>query len=404
MSEVRPVATSEPLKVVLVDESKDARDAARDRADARLSEELNQGNGFQKFVKGIWKGGLAKEYYRQKYTAQAHHDIRDAQDVLIHENVDAESRSRSMQATIEQFQDGADELIHQEAGERRVVLENDSELAVGVKDLIRQFAEGRLNEVALREERTRLLNDYRATHGTDEIGEGVVAVDNMIQVAEAVRGAVEHGESMDHVMATMQVIAGEARTGVRGEARYNAIDKVVDKISKTRIGALVGPETIGLTAAVVAGVARWGSTSVAISATKFIIPGVVAGTLAGAREGKRVEDERNQHGREMAQGKEFGEADRRRSQMEAARYSTLSATELTERLAQAGSAENLEGGSAAVLAALDALAEVQTRIGLSDRDKRDYISYSDVSAVGDVRMLLDRARAVVCVGLLVVLC
>ena len=54
--------------LVLLDVSKDAREAARDRADARLVEELNEGSRLKPGLKAIWKGGVAKEYYRREYT------------------------------------------------------------------------------------------------------------------------------------------------------------------------------------------------------------------------------------------------------------------------------------------------------------------------------------------------
>ena len=59
------------IDVAFVDQSVDARHAARDEADRRLTEELNAGNKVSKFFKGIWKGNVAKDYYRLKYTREA---------------------------------------------------------------------------------------------------------------------------------------------------------------------------------------------------------------------------------------------------------------------------------------------------------------------------------------------
>lgn len=45
--------------IVLVDMSEDARDAA----DKRLTEELQQGGRFRRFLGSVWKGGMANAYY-----------------------------------------------------------------------------------------------------------------------------------------------------------------------------------------------------------------------------------------------------------------------------------------------------------------------------------------------------
>ena len=402
MSEAVPPSTetTEPLKLVLVDQSRDAMDAARDRADARVSEELEQGGRFKRFVNGIWKGNIAREFYRQSYTRQARESIEESQNVLMHEQgLTQAERTRAMEATFERFGSEYDEVIHEDAGERREVHEQDSEISSGFKQLLRRYASGELNDVTLREEQTRFMQAYRETHGEDAFGEGLVTTSNMMQVAQAVRGAVEHGESLDHVLANMQVITGEARNNVRTEARYNTVDKIIDKVSKTRIGSLLGPEAVTAIATTAATVAGWGSRSVTGAVLKTVAPGVGAGVWAGIRENKRVKDERGQHSREMAQGKEFNPGDVRREQMEQTRYESRSAQDLTEFIRIAGNPETMDESNEAVRAALDALAQVQSRIDLSNRENIDLISYSSAAAIGDERMALDVARAEVRVAL-----
>ncbi|MFZ3009701.1 MAG: hypothetical protein WA030_01615 [Candidatus Microsaccharimonas sp.] len=402
MSEAAPPSTetTEPLKLVLVDQSRDAHDAARDRADTRLSEELEQGGRFKRFVNGIWKGNIAREFYRQSYTRQARESIEESQNVLMHEQgLTQAERTRAMESTFERFSSEYDEVIHEDAGERREVHEQDTEVSTGFKQLLRRYASGELNDVTLREEQTRFMQAYRETHGEDAFGEGLVTTSNMMQVAQAVRGAVEHGESLDHVLANMQVVTGEARNNARTEARYNMVDKAIDKISKTRLGSLLGPEAVTAIATTAATVAGWGSRSVTGAVLKTVAPGVGAGVWAGIRENKRVKDERGQHSREMAQGKEFRPGDARREQMEQTRYESRSAQDLTDFIRAAGNPETMDQGNDAVRAALDALAQVQSRIDLSNRENIDLISYSNAAAIGDERMGLDLARAEVRVAL-----
>ncbi|MBC7565303.1 hypothetical protein H7100_03705 [Candidatus Saccharibacteria bacterium] len=392
--------STEPLKLVILDQSKDALDAARDEADARLVEELSDGNGLKKFLNGIWKGNIAKEFYRQKYINNALGQIEDSQNILTHNtDLSVASRSRAIDATIQRFQTEHDEMIHTDAGEKRETLDDTSEIADAFKAMIRNYAEGHLNDTTLREERTRFMQAYRENHGDEAFGKGLVTTDNMMEIARSVMGAVEHGESIDHVMAQMQVITGETRAGVRTEASYNRVDKVIDKITKTKIGSIIGPEAV-MTAVTVAAIAtKWGSHSVLGAALKTVAPGAGAGLWAGLRENKRVKDERSQHSRETAMGKTFDQQSTRRQEMETARYESVAANSLTETIRSTGNLELLETGNEAVRAALDSLAQVQSRIDLSNRRNIDLISYSDAASIGDERMELDLARAEVRVAL-----
>jgi hypothetical protein len=384
---------AEPIKLVIVDQSRDALDAARDRADHRLDSEVGEGSGFRRFINGIWKGNLAKDYYRNKYTEEARANIESANNVLLFEASDNAS-GRATESTIERFQSEYDELIHTEAGERREVQDSDSELATGMKGLIQRYCNGELDDNTLPEERTRLLNAYRDTHGAEAIGRGIVVVDNLLEVAQAVAGAIEHGESLDNVIDKMQVISGEARSGVRTEANFNAVDRTIDRISKSKIGSIVGPNVVAAAVSITASALRVGSHSVVGAVMKPILPGIAAGAWAGLRENKRMKDERVQHSREMAQGKEFSLGAKRREEMEQTRYESISAIDLTEHLRTISAGEKLDNdGNEALQAALDALAATETRVKLSDRRHIDLITFTNPAAVGDERMALDLARA-----------
>lgn len=380
--------------VVLVDQSQDARDFARDRADARLTEELNEGGRFKRFAKGIWKGNIARDYYRQKYIREARADIEANQDVLTHEVADADRRGRAIQSTIDRFQSEHDGLIHEEAGENRQELESESGIAQGLKGIIAEYARGGLSDEALQEERTRVIEAYREAHGEEALGEGLVQVDNILTIARSVRGAVEHGESLDNIMRGMRIITGEARTGARTEANYDRVDRVMDRLADSRIGSVVAPEILTAAVTSAASVLRIGSRAAIGAAAMTVIPGLGSGIVAGLRERKRTKDERTQHAREMAQGKQYEDGDERRTEMEATRYETRSATELHDELRSHFSNENLdEGGHEALQVALDALTAAEVRVNYSDRAMIDLVSYSDVALVNEERLKLDIAIA-----------
>lgn len=393
MTEISPSEVVDPINLVIVDQSRDALDAARDQADRRLSEEPVEGSGFRKFINGIWKGNIARDYYRQKYTNQALREIKANQDTLYYESPE-DNRSQAKEATINRFLDGREELIHNTAGEKREIQSDNSELVTETKELIRRYCSGELNDETLKEERTRVLDAYRDKHGKDSLGDGVVTVDNMIEVAQAVSGAIENGESIDNVLNNLQVIIGEARTSVRTEARRSAVDKAIDSLSRTKVGSLVGPEVVATAVTTVASILKLGSHSVVGAITKTILPGVAAGAWAGLRENRRTKDEYTQHSRDMAMGKEFDDGATRRSEMEKVRYDSISAVYLTENLRSVIGGEKLDaGGNTALKDALQVLAAVETRIHLSDSRKIDLISFTNPADIGSERMALDIAVA-----------
>jgi hypothetical protein len=386
-----PNQTEEALRLVLVDQSRDAHDEARDAADARLDQELGEGGRAKRFLNGIWKGNVAKDFYRQKYVNQALESIQDSNSIMA--DAPAERRTRAVEATIERFQSDFDEVIHTDAGESREVQAEDSQLTRGIKKIIHNFVEGNLDAASLQEERTRFLIEYRKQHGSESLGQGIVTTDNLLQIAQTVAGAVEHGESLDNALGKLQVITGEARNGARTEARYSAPDKAVDWLSKRGIASFITPGALAVGAAAAGSIARAGSHFVVGAVTRTILPGAAAAGWAGLREHKRTKDERSQHAREMAVGGQFEGGDKRRVEMDAVSYESISAVDLIGHLKEVGDSERVTSGSSeAVQAALDALAAIQARVQMSDKEKIDLISYSKKADVGEERMMLDLAR------------
>lgn len=380
------------LQYVAIDQSFDAQQAARDAANDRLTQELNEGGRMSRLVKSIWKGGAFKEYYELKYTRDAQAQIESSGNTL-HYQTDEEQSARARMATIDRFLHQNDEMIHTEAGESREEVAAEVDLAREMKDLIRRNIEGQLSEAAMLEERTRLINVYQETHGTDSAQKGKVRIDNMVEITAAVRGAIDHGESLESVLENMKITLGESRSGVRTEARYNRVERIADKVAKTKIGSLVGPETVVTVATLAASLLRYGSHSVIGAATKSFIPGIAGGLWAGLRENKRMKDDRTQHAREMAQGKEVVEGSKRREEIEEARYHSASAQELTGILNGHFGEDSPFDSKESIETALAALGAIETRVKLSDSRHMDLITYSDAGMIEEERLALDIARA-----------
>lgn len=411
----------QPLSLVMIDQSKDAREFARDAADARLTQELNQGRGFRHFLKNkIWKGNLARNYYINRYTREAQAQIEASQDVLHAKVSDTSLRARAQQATMERFQSDHEEMIDRgrKPGdlESRQVLAANSELSKSLKKAIGDFAAGRILSDDLREEGNRILEDHRQRHGDDLVGEGLVRVNNLIDIGEAVKGSIDHQEALEN----LRIVMGEARTGARTEARRNLTDKAVELFGKRRSTAWIPEGAIAFGSSVASFLGRAGSSkTIGILTAPFTLglSLVAPAVVAGFREKSHVKAERTQHSREIAVGEQYDAAApaptnwvkrqlakltrNRREAMEKTRYETVSAEELTNTLKQRREAILLDDSERpagktkddALREALDALAAIEARTMMSNTQKKDFISYSDIAKVGDERMQLALARA-----------
>ncbi len=403
---VRPELNVEALTVALVDQSEDVRAFARDAADARLTEELNsEGGRFHRIVRNVWKGNIAREYYRQQYIREAEGSILQDQTLYANrEDVDQNAATRARTTTILKFVGDYEDAIHTEAGEQRSDVteaqangEDSANLVTtSIRGLIRDYAEGRLDNDAFVEERNRLLNGLRQTAGAEQLfGDGLMMADNMLEVAQNVRAALAHGEGVDAVIEQIRVISGESRSGARTEAQYNRVDRVIDRINRTRAGSLLNEATVATAVSVVASLARVGSTKAAGAALKTALPGVGASVIAGLRESKQVKDERRQHAREMATGQDYDRGNaRRRDAMQETMYETVSAQTLIEDLAVHTDPDQLVDADAGRFQeALNAVLDAQNRIELSDTRGIDLIGFSSIAEVESERLILDIALA-----------
>lgn len=383
------------LTLTFIDQTHDAIAAARDAAESRRRDELQEGGRLKRFLKRIWMGenGVFGAYYLEKYKKEALETISQENDVLAHVS-DEDGRRRAQLATIYRFQSEYEESIHTDAGERRTKLDDSSKFSGGVKDLIRRYVEDEITDPeALEEERGRLLQELSDSEGKEAVGEGKVRIDNLLDISEQVKAMVDHGESLDRVLGSMNVYVGESRSNVRSESELSKTERVIERLKRTKVGSLVSPEVIGLSAAVALGMARAGRGTLMRAAGVTLAPGVLGGIFSAFREHARVKQERTIHSREMAQGKRY-ELGVRREEMEATRYETIEANALSRMLEDLLVVnESDEEGAENAQNAYETIASVEARIQLSDKRNIDLISYSSVTEIELERQRLDVARA-----------
>ena len=388
----------DPLTFVTVDQSVDAERYARDAAERRLDERLNEeGMGLMTRLKRkIWDGNIAKDYLRHKYTQEALRENIEQGSIYANETSNLSERQAAELATVNRMRSDLTEMHNQAAGERR---EDANPLVEGfVKDFVRRAVAENFDDATTQEEFTRALSELRRNNPGEVFGRGLVELSNAVEIVAAVRGAIEHGESMDSVIENMRVISAESRSGVRTnpEERYNAVDNIMERMAASRIGTLVSPEALGTATVVAASVARIGARTVAGIGAKMLLPvggALLTGTLAAARENKRLKDDFTEHSRQMAQGRTFEAGDSKREEMEKYRLDTVSITDLISSL-EVTYADGADlSGENALRAALESIAAVETRIAYSDENDQDRIQFSDTLAIEDQRFQLALARA-----------
>lgn len=387
-----------PLTIAVVDQTHDVEAAAKDYAEARLrgeSEAAREAGRIKGFLHRIWRGenGIATKYFFNKYVEEAKQRAEEEGLTALYTD-SVELRNAAMGATIARFTSEYDESIHEVAGERRQELAEDSPFGLAVKKLIENYVEGDSkdwSEEAFREAQSRIVRQLdQYGDGDDLIGEGKVRIDNIWQIAQAVKESVNHGESLDNVLQGMKIYTGESRSGVRTEAHQSKIDKTIERLQKSKIGSLVGPETISLGAAIATGIFRVGRGSLMRAAGVTGMPGLLGGVFAGMRENKRLKEERAIHAREVAQGQEF-EDKGRRAEIEKTRYETVAAKELIGSLEEFIDKEDLSPEE--LQQCYESIVNAASRIHASDKLQADFISYSSVTEVESERLELDVAIA-----------
>lgn len=395
---------NEKFKLAIIDNQEGIEAAAIDAAEAAMTADKSELKGFKGFLTKIWKHNLGKEFYRQKEIAKTKKAIYESGNLYVNEQGIQEDSDEAMSAIVDRFTSDYENMIHEDAGEKKEVLDDkkpeEKELKDKISNLIKEYASGNLDDKTFQEEKVRVLAVAKCNDKPVLDNANAVA-DNLLEVAKQIKANIAHGEKLEDMDLDFDVVIGKAKAGVRTEANYNRIDRIVEKISSTKIGSLVNEATVA--GAVGAAYCLGSAISQRLAGSKLAAIGTLgaatalSGGIAAAKEGKRLEDERRQHSRELAQGKEFDkDTAKRRVEMEKFRYDTESANELKEKLENClyekdGSLKELT--QADLEASLGNLANIEARIKVSDQKKVDLISFSDIKKVEQERWALDVTRA-----------
>lgn len=324
----RPPEVSPPneeFTIVALDRSRDARDFARDVADKRLTEKLNadkEKSGLKGFALNVYNN-LRRDVLRQREIVKAEKEIRESGDVLIGLVGDADDRLYAEQSLKQRFSNTefGDEVLMKAAGEKREIHEQDTPYATSLKGAIHDYinsTDPKAREVF--DEEVKRINDahlkeVRSRDGEKDKTPFSISVDNIGITADAMKVAIENGASQENIFNNLNIITGEARTGAKTEARYDAGDKVAERFRKLGVAVGLAPEASVLAASYVTSVTKFFGTGLATVAGAAL-PGLLGGVIAGRREWRNLNLERNQNARERATGGEIDPTDKRRLKIE----------------------------------------------------------------------------------------
>lgn len=421
----------------VVDVSDAIETEARERAERSLTEQPESRAAsrlgkvrewFGRTWRGVWKGNLMREYYRQKEIAVAKADIR-ASGNLYAGAADKAAHDAAMGAIVERFVNDYDDevkqgLIHTEAGESVAEFESDEDaprIKAEFTNLIKAYANGDIDATVLRQVSRNTFERLRQARAKQErsadiakvVGEGEMYADNLLEIAEQVRGLVEHGQSLDELDIDLDITLGRAKAGVRTETQANAIGDIAKKMTDSKFGGwvsgMVGAATtetaVASALSVVYSAGAFMGQRVArsklLAAASFGGTALLAGGIAAWRERKQLDRERRLHARERAKSATYVEGrDRRREEMEGLIYETRSAGDAASEMESLLFMPDEYGNNAEreltpeerqLLTAL--VADVDARVAISDRHKLDLLSYNSAEAVEQERLRLDILRA-----------
>jgi hypothetical protein len=206
---------------------------------------------------------------------------------------------------------------------------------------------------------------------------------------------------------------GKAKAGVRTEAQHNAVDRIVDVIQRHTRGAF-NEVAVAAGVAIVYGVGKKIVQGSVRRAASFFGLGMAAmGATTALKESRKLETQRSQHAREMAQGRKAKEGAPLRGELEQSRVQFKKASDLQADLENTAIFQKeLKDISLSEFGqALKAVAEIEARIRISDRgilnkevsklrllrrNKRygvDLIGYSDMTKIAQEQDQLDRLKA-----------
>ena len=378
------IEEDEPLTAVNIHREHDAKVAAMHIARERINKELQskEGGRIRSFLRGIWKGTLAREYYTHKEFEKVYSEIQAKQAGESNNLTDDEwnafnesTVNRMVDASVE----GYEGLLHDYAGEK--FYEYNEDATKRAKEIISDYANGKITDA---EEFNAAMQEVRNMLGGENVKEGKSIIqDNYLEIANTVKTRVEHGKRLEDVLEGFRVLNAEGRTGVRTKEHEDAVSSIIEKVSNSKFNFI--PDAV-VAGAVGVGLSVARSQGSRLATMLVPVGGLLVGSAwAAAKEKGRVERDRIQRAQELAAGKtDIGETSYDKT-MEQATYTMYESNKLLENLNSAKESNKPSD-------IIEAIARIETLIAATDSGK-EHIKYSAPDKIEAERYALDKALA-----------
>lgn len=292
-----------PLTVGFADVTRSARAEANMQGQEENDRHINRTRGIRGFFNRIIRGSAFKEFYDIHYADQAMVEMRENGGV----GRNLEEIERNNAAILERTVAEAEEFIRE--NEDRAFLNENDPRTISLRNLLGRYASGQIDRDAYEAERDALQAEILdEEHSRDEL----FGINNLDQVADAVRLAVENGQDLNEVLAGFRVARmTNAHVGANTEARLGRVDRIVDTVMKSRVGRFLPSIAVGLGVNIalnaVVPAAKWGLVGAGVVVTGGAVGlaagATVAGGMAFAKERIRSTDDRNRFIRDNASGR-----------------------------------------------------------------------------------------------------
>lgn len=238
----------------------------------------------------------------------------------------------------------------------------------------------------------------------DIVEKGDLYADNLLEIANQTKASIEHGKRLHELDLDHEVIIGKAKMGVRTETPTTYVDRLIDMVSQSKVGKFVNEYT--LASAISIAYCIWAKINKDITDNKLLAAGTIGATAilssftAGIKEYRIIREKRKQFFREIAKGKKFQpeEMSSMEKDLDEYKFEAKNASDLLKDLENSlysnTKDKTIKGNFSfeEFQLAINALAEIESRIEISDSQKIDLINYSDVLKVEQERATLDSAR------------
>lgn len=397
------VMKEKPVGTIIEIGRQDILNLARDEGEERLEKHLEKQSGIKKVFSEIWEGDIARELYLTGEIDKIHHDVLETgkENIYAGETDDRTHHEKAKETIFERFTAKHDKYIHENAGEKKRELSDEGEekvLKQDIQELVREYAIGFIDKKVFMQRKSAILGQTKNVQG-ESLEKGALYLDNLFQIAEQYKSAVEHGQKLHELDLDFDVNMGKAKLAVRTESQFTAVDWLLEKTLNTKIGRYVNEYALAGAISLAYCVAAKLSKDVANSKLAAVgsLGATVLGSsfLAGGKELRKYQEKRKQYLRDRAKGKKFDPktAPPVEKELEEFNYDMREANTFSEALESCTKVDQ-EGELTPenFILGLSALVEADARIDLSDSHHKDLIKYFKNTNSEPESLRLDKAR------------